>query len=1087
MRHIKNNRRNVKFQTKLSDVSVKFPFEKPYQCQLKMMQAEQQGTIDLESDQEDNEEETCLLDIPSTIIYCTRTHSQINQIFEEIKLRLPYVLRVSPFASRKQSCIFENLPEQFPGNSLNLSCKLLRKLNTIQQKLNKDATLKLTKLKSGSKNDIENCDQQVSVIKSGCPFYYGYSFENKMSMKQSEPKQFGQIIISSAQQDKSINLVASQIPWDQPLSDSVIIFDEGHNIDTFCEELFTFDISINDLFQAYQQLNQIWLDLQAEEQLLTEYQRYQLKGQRLETKSLCVFVLKIIDVLETYNLDRSQHKITILNLPENMNVFRLPELFSLFAMVFGKLKDEKDMMIENMKNKHQKFSAQKDGSNDQRTEHQQELTFTEKLEMFILILQTCIVESGDKGKSLNKLYDTLLKVKIAYTHFQSQKNTVNNYGNKVTHDKRSGYYDFYMCIFEEQHGYTQSKRKIALWCFNPSFAFQSLLEEKPRNIIFSSGTLAPLHTYESELETTFPIKLENDHVIDKDSQVMVSILTHDIDNKQIQFSFEKREDLNFYLVFARTLARIFAKVHQGGILVFLPSYTVLKKLHKVWRDNKLYKDLFKQWDIFIEPQDQVKNSALFEDYKRAIQTQKRAVFIAVCRGKLSEGIDFTDDVARCVIMAGIPYPQIYDPKVITKKDYLDRKYAQGKSIINGNQWYKLQACRAINQAIGRVIRHINDFGAIILMDERYVSHNIEISKWLNLRKKIYNQFVDLEVDLENFFIQNGCMPLNDIKDIQKGKAIRKRQQKHNHKLSIKSQKPSPNTIDSLALQYEYDIPNEIKITDDLRSSSSSTSPDKPQKPQNSVVPTISNSESINKINQLINQSGSFSTSTFQSMGNSANASCMISGNSKLKQQGNRLYRDDYDEGEFFGENLGFSGESFQQSMTSQASKVGNPNYDQKSCQLQNQNQNDILGNKLLNKSDNQNYPESNIMKSSKQTPNNKNYVKSSQVPNLSNNKYQRNSYNLNSQKRQNTGDQYSKSFNQNQEPSITNQSPFTSEPKRIDESQLNNQSYQQMKQSANKKPSNSNNAFDSHFESPRKNNSNTRTINKPCSEFDIYF
>lgn len=51
------------------------------------------------------------------------------------------------------------------------------------------------------------------------------------------------------------------------------------------------------------------------------------------------------------------------------------------------------------------------------------------------------------------------------------------------------------------------------------------------------------------------------------------------------------------------------------------------------------------------------------------------MFIAVCRGKLSEGIDFIDNAARCVIMAGIPYPQIYDPKVVTKKDYLDRKFA----------------------------------------------------------------------------------------------------------------------------------------------------------------------------------------------------------------------------------------------------------------------------------------------------------------------------------------------------------------------------------------------------------------------------
>ena len=87
---------------------------------------------------------------------------------------------------------------------------------------------------------------------------------------------------------------------------------------------------------------------------------------------------------------------------------------------------------------------------------------------------------------------------------------------------------------------------------------------------------------------------------------------------------------------------------------------------------------------------------MLEEYKKIVDTRGSAVFIAVCRGKLSEGIDFADNHARCVIMAGIPYPQIFDPKVVTKKDYLDRKYTHNKSQINGNAWYKLQACRAIN-------------------------------------------------------------------------------------------------------------------------------------------------------------------------------------------------------------------------------------------------------------------------------------------------------------------------------------------------------------------------------------------------------
>ena len=35
----------------------------------------------------------------------------------------------------------------------------------------------------------------------------------------------------------------------------------------------------------------------------------------------------------------------------------------------------------------------------------------------------------------------------------------------------------------------------------------------------------------------------------------------------------------------------------------------------------------------------------------------------------------------------------------------------------GDMWYRLEAFRAINQAVGRVIRHKDDFGAIIFLDK----------------------------------------------------------------------------------------------------------------------------------------------------------------------------------------------------------------------------------------------------------------------------------------------------------------------------------------------------------------------------------
>ena len=46
--------------------------------------------------------------------------------------------------------------------------------------------------------------------------------------------------------------------------------------------------------------------------------------------------------------------------------------------------------------------------------------------------------------------------------------------------------------------------------------------------------------------------------------------------------------------------------------------------------------------------------------------------------------------------------------------------------------YSQSAMRAVNQAVGRVIRHRNDFGAIILADERFAGGSIQsqLSSWI---------------------------------------------------------------------------------------------------------------------------------------------------------------------------------------------------------------------------------------------------------------------------------------------------------------------------------------------------------------------
>ena len=59
----------------------------------------------------------------------------------------------------------------------------------------------------------------------------------------------------------------------------------------------------------------------------------------------------------------------------------------------------------------------------------------------------------------------------------------------------------------------------------------------------------------------------------------------------------------------------------------------------------------------------------------------------------------------------------------------DEEPAAGAARLSGQEWYAQQATRAVNQAMGRVIRHRHDYGAIILADERFRVWMSSICLW----------------------------------------------------------------------------------------------------------------------------------------------------------------------------------------------------------------------------------------------------------------------------------------------------------------------------------------------------------------------
>lgn len=218
---------------------------------------------------------------------------------------------------------------------------------------------------------------------------------------------------------------------------------------------------------------------------------------------------------------------------------------------------------------------------------------------------------------------------------------------------------------------------------NPSHAFKSLVDEA-RSVILAGGTMEPISDFRQQLLPFLPpdrlVTFSCGHVIPP-SNLMVSVLSASPKGVPFEFKFDSRDNLDLLDELGRTLINL-CNIIPAGLVVFVPSYAFLEKVMTRWRDSSsggILQRLGSKKKIFTEPKTTMEVDKVLGEYKAAItqggglqegRQQAGAIMFAVVGAKLSEGINFSDDLARGVVMVGMPFANMHSPELAERMKYV---------------------------------------------------------------------------------------------------------------------------------------------------------------------------------------------------------------------------------------------------------------------------------------------------------------------------------------------------------------------------------------------------------------------------------
>ena len=256
-------------------------------------------------------------------------------------------------------------------------------------------------------------------------------------------------------------------------------------------------------------------------------------------------------------------------------------------------------------------------------------------------------------------------------------------------------------------------------CLDPSLAIKPVVEEAYGALIMS-GTLSPLELFTEILGLEKAEKRSYSAIANPEN-------VHTMIDPTITTRFTERGE-GMIRSYGEKISKLVSKI-PNGVLVFFPQRKLMLESLNCWRRIGVTEQVSGQSflngkPVFVEGAKAEENRKVVEEYKEAAKSEKGAVLFGVFRGRNAEGSNFPDEEARGVILIGVPYANYSDPFVKAQINYYNEK-RKGM----GERWYIMDAFRAANQAIGRGIRHRDDWCNFLLLDRRYQTYQRLISNW----------------------------------------------------------------------------------------------------------------------------------------------------------------------------------------------------------------------------------------------------------------------------------------------------------------------------------------------------------------------